>query len=65
MKRNTDRMLQLVNQILSIRRIEKGQMKLHYAQTDMVEFVGDIVRDYEYEAENEAFILCSVQRKMC
>lgn len=57
MKRNTDRMLQLVNQILSIRRIEKGQMKLHYAQTDMVEFVGDIVRDYEYEADKRGIHL--------
>lgn len=50
MKRNTDRMLQLVNQILSIRRIEKGQMKLHFANTDFGRFVADIVQDYEYEA---------------
>lgn len=50
MKRNTDRMLQLVNQILSIRRIEKGQMKLHFAETDMSKFIREIVMDYEYEA---------------
>lgn len=50
MKRNTDRMLQLVNQILSIRRIEKGQMKLHFAETDMSKFIHEIVMDYEYEA---------------
>lgn len=57
MKRNTDRMLQLVNQILSIRRIEKGQMKLHYAATDMAGFVGDIVHDYDYEAEKRGISL--------
>lgn len=57
MKRNTDRMLQLVNQILSIRRIEKGQMKLHYAETDMAGFVGDIVHDYDYEAEKRGISL--------
>lgn len=50
MKRNTDRMLQLVNQILSIRRIEKGQKKLHFAETDMSKFIHEIVMDYEYEA---------------
>lgn len=57
MKRNTDRMLQLVNQILSIRRIEKGQMKLHYAETDMTQFVGDIVHDYDFEAEKRGIKL--------
>ena len=51
MKRNTDRMLQLVNQMLSIRRIEKGHLKLHYAETDLAEFVEDICQDYKYEAE--------------
>ncbi len=57
MKRNTDRMLQLVNQILSIRRIEKGQMRLHYAETDMTQFVADIVHDYDYEAEKRKIAL--------
>lgn len=51
MKRNTDRMLQLVNQILSIRRVEKGQLKLHFAETDMSGFISEILHDYEYEAE--------------
>lgn len=51
MKRNTNRMLKLVDQILSIRRIEKGQMKLHYAETDMADYVGDVCSDYSYEAE--------------
>lgn len=57
MKRNTDRMLQLVNQILSIRRIEKGQLKLHFAKTDIGQFVAEIVRDYEYEAEKREISL--------
>ena len=57
MKRNTDRMLQLVNQILSIRRIEKGQMRLHFAETDMTQFVADIVHDYDYEAAKRKITL--------
>lgn len=57
MRRNTDRMLQLVNQILSISRLEKGQMKLHYAETDMESFVGNIVHDFDYEAEKRGINL--------
>lgn len=49
-KRNTDRLLLLVNQILSIRKIEKGQMKMHYAVTEMTGFVREYVQDYEYAA---------------
>ncbi len=51
MKRNADRMLTLVNQILSIRKIEKGQMKLHFAETDLGEFVEDICHDFDYQTE--------------
>lgn len=57
MERNANRMLGLVNQILGIRRIEKGQMKLHYAATDMETFVGDIVHDYDYEAKRRGITL--------
>lgn len=50
-KRNTDRLLSLVNQILSIRKIEKGQMKLHFAEVNIVEFVENVLANYEYDAE--------------
>lgn len=49
-QRNTDRLLLLVNQILSIRKIEKGQMKMHYAETEIHGFVKEYVKDYEYVA---------------
>lgn len=51
MQRNVDRLLQLVNQILSIRKIEKGQMTLHFAETNMTAFVGDICKQYDYLVE--------------
>ena len=51
MERNTRRLLTLVDQILSIRKIEKGLMKLHYAETPLGEFVEDICHDYDYQAE--------------
>ena len=56
-KRNTDRLLGLVNQILSIRKIEKGQMRLHFAHVDMVAFVSDILANFEYAAEKKGISL--------
>lgn len=50
-QRNTDRLLLLVNQILSIRKIEKGQQQVHFAKTDMAKFVSEICRNYDYQAE--------------
>ncbi len=51
MERNTSRLLKLVNQILSIRKIEKGQMTLHYAETPLADFVESIVHDFDYQTE--------------
>ena len=51
MKRNTDRLLLLFNQILSIRKIEKGQMKLHYAETNLPEFVSSICQYFDFQKE--------------
>lgn len=51
MQRNTNRLLQLLNQILSIRKLEKGQMKLHFADTNLLEFVTNICSDFDYQKE--------------
>lgn len=50
-QRNTNRLLQLTDEILSLRKIEKGQMVLHYADTDLTQFVGDICHLYDYQSE--------------
>lgn len=55
--RNTDRLLSLVNQILSIRKIEKGQMNLHFAEVNIVDFVSRILDNYEYDAEKRGINL--------
>ena len=49
--RNTNRLLSLINEILSIRKIEKGQMHLHYAETVLAEFVAGICHNFDYQAE--------------
>ena len=50
-ERNTNRLLTLTNQILSIRKIEKGQMTMHFAETPLGEFVNNICHDYDYQVD--------------
>ncbi|WP_300724642.1 hybrid sensor histidine kinase/response regulator transcription factor [uncultured Bacteroides sp.] len=53
MYRNSNRILFLLNQLLDIRRIDKGQMKLKFAETDLVDFVEDICQTFEFQAEKK------------
>ena len=48
---NAQRIQNLVNQILDIRKIDKQQMKLQCQETDMVQYVGNILKSYEYTAK--------------
>ena len=47
---NASRIQNLVNQILDIRKIDKQQMKLQCQETDIVQYVGNILKAYEYTA---------------
>ena len=49
--RNAQRLLQLVNQILDERRIDKKQMMLHCRETDMAGFINAICKLYEFTAK--------------
>jgi len=62
MERNTNRLLTLSNQILSIRKMEKGQMTLHYAKTPLADFVEDICHDYDYQAQRRQVSLNFVNK---
>jgi signal transduction histidine kinase/DNA-binding response OmpR family regulator len=44
---NAQRVQNLVNQILDIRKIDKQQMKLQCQETDMVQYVGNCLKSYE------------------
>ncbi len=48
--RNSQRILNLVNQILDVRKIDKQQMHLHCQQTEMVAFVKGICKMFEFSA---------------
>ena len=49
--RNAQRLMQLVNQILDERKIDKNQMRLHCRETDLVSFMRGIFKLYEYNAQ--------------
>ena len=48
---NAQRVQNLVNQILDIRKIDKRQMKLQCQETDLVQYVGNILKSYDYTAK--------------
>jgi ligand-binding sensor domain-containing protein/signal transduction histidine kinase/CheY-like chemotaxis protein/AraC-like DNA-binding protein len=53
MGRNTKRILDLVNQLMDIRKIEKGQMTLQFASVEMVEFTREICLLFEEQIETK------------
>ena len=48
---NSKRILNLVNQILDVRKFDKQQMHLHCQQTDLVAFARSIYKMYEFNAK--------------
>lgn len=54
---NAQRVQNLVNQILDIRKIDKQQMHLHCQETDMVQYVGNLLKSYEYMAKERNITL--------
>lgn len=63
---NSDRMLQLVNQILDFRKIENGKMKLLLEKTEIVSTVKDIMNDFSIMAEKKQimFTLSNKQEEL-
>lgn len=57
MYKNANRILRLVNQLLDIRKIDKGQMKLRVQETDVISFVSDIIESFMPLADNREISL--------
>nr|WP_320058174.1 two-component regulator propeller domain-containing protein [uncultured Bacteroides sp.] len=49
--RNAERILRLVNQLMDIRKIDKGQLVLKFEEVNIVSFVKDLLSTFEYEAK--------------
>ncbi len=51
--RNACRLLRLVNQLMDMRKLEKGQMKMHFASTDLVKYITDVNQNFDYIAQQK------------
>lgn len=55
--RNGQRILQLINQLMDIRKIEKGQMKLHFHDTNLVMFINNLISNFQIVAQQKQITL--------
>ncbi len=54
---NADRILNLLNQLLDVRKIDKGQMRLHCVETDMKRFLTDLLEVFSEQAKQKGICL--------
>ena len=52
-KRNAERILSLINQLMDLRKIDKGMMQMRMSETDMVAFINDIHTLFEHQARTK------------
>ena len=50
-RRNAERILSLINQMMDLRKIDKGQMQMRMSQRDLVGFVNDIYTLFDHQAK--------------
>lgn len=51
--RNAQRILRLINQLMDVRKIDKGQMVLQFKPTEVKGFMEDLCRTFDYEAQQK------------
>lgn len=51
--RNAQRILRLINQLMDIRKLDKGQMFMKFRETDMVGFIDDVMLTFDYLARKK------------
>ena len=51
--RNVQRILRLINQLMDIRKLDKGQMFMKFRETDMVGFIDDVMLTFDYMARKK------------
>ncbi|WP_187263738.1 hybrid sensor histidine kinase/response regulator transcription factor [Pontibacter beigongshangensis] len=62
-RKNTNRMVRFINQLLDFRKAQSGKMKLHIAQTEILSFLKDIGSHF-VEAASEKQITLAVTSKV-
>ncbi|MBR4390026.1 MAG: helix-turn-helix domain-containing protein [Prevotella sp.] len=56
-KRNSERILHLINQMMDLRKIDQGQMVMHMSETDLVPFINELYSLFEHQAKNKGIHL--------
>lgn len=51
--RNAQRILRLINQLMDVRKLDKGQMFMKFRETDMVGFIADLMQTFEHMARKK------------
>jgi ligand-binding sensor domain-containing protein/signal transduction histidine kinase/DNA-binding response OmpR family regulator len=51
--RNAQRILRLINQLMDVRKLDKGLVRLGCRETDIVGFINDLMNTFEYLAEQK------------
>lgn len=51
--RNAERILRLVNQLMDVRKIDKGQMRLTFHKTEIVSFINDLCEAFQQQVQNK------------
>jgi signal transduction histidine kinase/AraC-like DNA-binding protein len=66
--RNAQRILRLINQLMDVRKIDKGLMTVKCRETDMVGFIDDLMQTFDYQAKKQnvhfSFIHSDAQLKV-
>lgn len=57
MYRNCLRINRIVNQLMDIRKIDNGQLKLHFVETDIVYFINDIMQSFSSLASDKGVVM--------
>ena len=52
-KRNAERILNLINQMMDLRKIDKGQMQMRMKETDLIKFVKDVYDLFDNQAKTK------------
>lgn len=50
MYRNAQRILRLINQLMDVRKLDKGLMSVAFRETDIIGFIDDLMLTFEYQA---------------
>jgi len=53
MYRNAQRILNLINQLMDVRKIDKGLMSVRFRETDIVGFIYDVIHIFEYQSKKK------------